>query len=629
LLAKWERTETSVHNLRPAVTGSRLPSLGLVLCAAAAALLYLYGLGKPSLWEPDEGRYAEIAREMVVAHDYITPRNNFVRYLEKPPLVYWATAASLKIFGYNEFAVRFPAAVAAVGQVAVTGALAEMVFGSVIGMLAALTLALSPLFFSFARFATPDPALAFFLTAAMACFYAASRAPSFRTIASRLWMLTAAVMLAFGTLAKGPVALVLGGTIALLWLVAERRTRDLLQIPWLSCAVVYLAITLPWFVMVARRNPGFVHFFIVHEHFQRYLANTEHGWGPWFFIPITIGGSWPWLYFALFALSPDQSTDSLLRAKPVESSGPDARATLPDAMMAPAGSGLACHEAVTKTPADNRATEERRAAVRFLLIWFGVIFLFFSIPRSKLGEYILPALPPVAILSGEGLVRLARMPLVQQRRRLTIFTAINASVAATILFGLLLAPAVKLTATLRNDVLVIAGALLIATIAAFILSRKNATVTAIVAPLALAAVVTMAAAGDAREKVAPLVSCRELAAVIKPLVLRGCRMASYRHFEQSLPFYTGVRETLVNYRGELEPFGPAHDQQGIVFATTAQLRRFWASDQCVVLIANRSDLASLTGVLSPVPSVLGCEGKKLALYNRSPSARNAPACQSW
>src|SRR5512135_1830099 len=151
----------------------------LILCALIAAALYLPGLGRPALWEPDEGRYAEIAREMVLTGDYATPRNNFELYFEKPPLVYWATAGAIRIFGPTEFAVRLPAALFSVGQVVLTAALADVMLGASAGMLAALALMLSPLFFAFARFATLDPALAFFLTAALGAFFMAARETSF------------------------------------------------------------------------------------------------------------------------------------------------------------------------------------------------------------------------------------------------------------------------------------------------------------------------------------------------------------------------------------------------------------------------------------------------------------------
>src|SRR6266851_1029246 len=231
----------SVVDLRPFCleTASRmLPPLTRanrqILIAAVAAIVYFAGLGAPALWEPDEGRYAEIARAMAVSGDYITPRNDGVRYFEKPPLVYWTGAAAIKIFGRNEFAVRTQAALASVGSVVVTSAIAETIGGATVGILAAIALGLSPLFFIFARFASPDPALAFFLTAALASFYTAAGG-DFRVGASRKLMFATAALLGLGTLAKGPVELVLGGAIVLLWLLLEGRGRDVGAIRWLEC----------------------------------------------------------------------------------------------------------------------------------------------------------------------------------------------------------------------------------------------------------------------------------------------------------------------------------------------------------------------------------------------------------
>src|SRR5215470_9732742 len=112
-VAAWRRKTRRV--MQPPSRSSRV-----ALAALIAALLYLPGLGAPALWEPDEGRYAEIAREMVASGDYITPRDDLVRYFEKPPLVYWAQAFAIRLFGANEFAVRLPAALFTIGQVAAT-----------------------------------------------------------------------------------------------------------------------------------------------------------------------------------------------------------------------------------------------------------------------------------------------------------------------------------------------------------------------------------------------------------------------------------------------------------------------------------------------------------------------------
>jgi len=622
-----------------------------------ALLLYLMPLGRPALWEPDEGRYAEIAREMVASHDYVTPRNNFVRYFEKPPLVYWLSAAALTIFGRNEFAVRLQAALASAGQVAVTGALGEQMFGPMAGVLAAVALGLSPLFFTFAQFATPDPALAFFLSAAMACFYMGAQSsklpggalkqyprpgfPSkdspesdrkliaggqlFRRMCCDChampstpvaenpsgnidgrWMVAFAAMLALGTLTKGPVALVLGNAIALLWLVSEGRTYDVFQMPWLKCTAVYVGLTVPWFILVAWRNPGFLRFFIIHEHFQRYLESTEHSWGPWFYIPISICGTWPWFYFVPLALA-----------------GPGARLRFQS--HRPFG------EATTASPTASMDWENLRAeaALRFLVIWFAIVLGFFSIPRSKLGQYVLPGLPPIAILAAQGLLQIEKLQTAQRRRLFMIFAGINAAAAIAITVVLVAVLGTGFRDVLTGDTMIIAALLLAAGIALVVLSGRD--VSTVTFALAVSVIMEMGAGVNARQRVAPFVSYRRLAGIIVPYANQGCRLMSYRHFEQALPFYTGVRETLVNYRGELEPFGPLQDPGGTVFATFSQLKRAWAGHNCIVLVVNRSDLLTLANMLSPAPTLIGCEGKKLALYNRplatgAQNERVAPGC---
>src|ERR1700730_1123767 len=229
-----------------AILAERRRPLRLFVCAMLAAILYLPVLGRPALWEPDEGRYAEIAREMVLTRDYVTPRDNWVRYFEKPPLGYWATALSIRLLGANEFAVRLPAALSSAAEVVATAALGEAMFGAAAGLAAAMVLALCPLVFAFARFATLDPALAFFVTAALGAFWAAARAPDFDSTAGRRWFLLSAALAAAGTLTKGPVALVLTGAVGFAWMLAQWRAREMLRIPWLGAIAIYAAITAPW-----------------------------------------------------------------------------------------------------------------------------------------------------------------------------------------------------------------------------------------------------------------------------------------------------------------------------------------------------------------------------------------------
>ncbi|MGD0672930.1 MAG: phospholipid carrier-dependent glycosyltransferase [Candidatus Binatus sp.] len=552
-------------------------TLRLAIYALLAAILYLPGLGRPALWEPDEGRYAEIAREMVISGDYVTPRDDFELYFEKPPLVYWAEAAAIQLFGVNEFAVRLPAALFSIGQVVVTAALAEAMLGASAGLFAALALAMSPLFFGFARFATLDPALAFFLTAALAAFYVAARDESFSRPSSRRWMLTSAAMLALGTLAKGPIALLLGGAIALAWMASERRLRQVAQMPLVWCFIIYGAIVVPWFVLAEARNPGFIQFFIVHEHLERYVASSEHGWGPWFFIPIVIGGTWPWIFFVPLGWSAMRADDGL-----------------PESAKDPSG---------------------RRASARFLVIWFIVILVFFSIPRSKLGSYILPALPPLGIVAGYGLARMPALGAASRRRLLAVVAIANLAIAAVIFVfsELVLAP---INPGLGVDGLLIGGILAAGAIAMYSLGRASSRAASAIGAIALAMVAVMPLAERLREDASSISTYRNLARTVEPYLAGDCTLASYRHYVQSLPFYTRRRETRVEYWGELSEFSPpSQGKSPFLIGTDARLQQVWSSGACMVLIANDRDREALADSLKPAPAVIGCEGKKLALYN--------------
>jgi len=547
------------------------------LAALIAALLYLPGLGTPALWEPDEGRYAEIAREMVVSGDYVTPRDNLVRYFEKPPLVYWAEAGAIHLFGANEFAVRLPAALFTIAEVAVTCLMGEAMFGPVAGLVGAIILALCPLVFVLARFATLDPALAFFVTSALSAFYLASESGDFANAAGRRRMYTASTMLALGTLAKGPVALILAGAIALVWMVIEHRTRQVGRMPIAGCIAIYIAIAVPWFVVAEMRNPGFLRFFFVHEHFQRFISSQEHGWGPYFFIPIVLAGTWPWLFFVSAGIS-----------------------------------------ASSEMPARDKA----RSALRLLGIWFVIIFVFFSIPRSKLGSYILPALPPIAIVSGLGISRLGAMGRERAERLMGTFALVNLAMAATAIVALIAVRA-RIGATLSLDGIAIASILAVGAIAAWILMIGTHRGSYVFASIVLAMAAIAFFSERTRTHAGADTSYRALAGEIRRY--DGCVLGSYRHYEQSLPFYTGHREVLVEYRGELGPFAQTTDERAGFIGTEAKLKEVWASNGCMILIANRKDLSELSRVLSPAPRIVGCEGKKVALYNRD-DADALPGC---
>jgi 4-amino-4-deoxy-L-arabinose transferase-like glycosyltransferase len=566
----------------------------LALYGGFSALIYFVGLGAPALWEPDEGRYAEIARAMAVGGDYVTPRDDGVRYLEKPPLLYWSEALAIRALGRNEFAVRVPSALASAGSVVVTAAAAELMLGSAVCLLAALALGLSPLFFLFARAATPDPELAFFFSAALIAFYAAA-GRDFRSGEGRCLMITAAALTALATLVKGPVALVLEGAIALLWLVGEGRWREAARIRWPECVAVYLALAVPWFVFAARRNPGFVEFFFMHEHLQRFVSDTEHGWGPWFFAAVAVFGTWPFFYF------------------------------VPSGIAALASRATGSESFV------------RRSALRFLLLWFAVVILFFSVPRSKLAEYLLPGLPPLAILAAAGLDLIPRMEPHSAWRLVRGFATINVTIAigGFAMMGLLRylgkpptgaafawfnAP--NASAAMVSDASLLLVCIGVVSVVLWVQALRwgrspaGTPIRRMPYAVALLALLIVAALGKARSDATPIFSYRPLAQAIAPRLEQGCVMASYHHFVQGLPFYTGHQEQLVGYRGELAPFGDSPDAAGVFIASDARLQQAWSSPSCMILIVNRGDWARLATVLKPPPSLVACEGKKVAITNQ-------------
>jgi 4-amino-4-deoxy-L-arabinose transferase-like glycosyltransferase len=556
----------------------------VALCVALACLLYLPRLGTAALWEPDEGRYAEIAREMAVSGDYVTPRDDWVRYFEKPPLVYWAAAASIKLLGRNETAVRLPIALASIAQIAMVQVLAESMFGAWAGAGAALCLGLSPLFFGFSRFLTLDPVLAMFVTAALGCIYAAVREPNLQ--AGRKWLYLAAACAALGTLTKGPVALVLTAGTGLLYLLVQGRSRELVLVPWLRCALITAAIDVPWFAAVSWRNPGFLKFFFVHEHLERYTTSTEHAWGPWFFFAVVIAGMWPWICFVPLALRE---------------------------MYA----GFLDRSAISKAEAETQLAAHHQAALRFAGIWFVLVFVFFSIPRSKLGSYILPALPAAAILAGYGLSRLGDIDRRRVSRLVAAIAAVNVLVVAASLIAAPYIRELRRVPALRPDLIVGVCAMALGAIGASVLWRSAAPLFPTIAALALGMAVALAVMVKAREDAAPLNSYRILAAAITRQTPPDCALASYRHHVQALPFYTGRREALVSYRGELAPWSWSADASPSFIATDDDLRSRWNSGACLIVVINRRDLARLGPTLAPPPRQLAAEGKKVAIINQA------------
>ncbi len=340
-----------------------LPRSAWWLLALIATLAWFATLDARRLQHPDEGRYAEIAREMAASGDWVTPRLNDLKYFEKPPLQYWVGAATFDTLGVAEWTARLPTAVAGFLAVIAVGLTAARLAGPDAGVFAALALAGTVWHVGLSQILTLDAMLSFWLTVALCAFLLAQRtalAPATR----RNWMLVAYAAAAGATLTKGLVALVIPGGALVVYSLATRDTgpwRRLYAVPGL---LLYLALTAPWFLQVSNANPEFARFFFIHEHFERFLTESHNRTGGWYyFIPWLALGLLPWLLVWAWTLPRSW------RAAPV---------------------------------ADNGFAWER-----FCVCWAAFVFVFFSVSGSKLPSYILPMFPALALIVGFELTRIS------------------------------------------------------------------------------------------------------------------------------------------------------------------------------------------------------------------------------
>jgi 4-amino-4-deoxy-L-arabinose transferase-like glycosyltransferase len=460
----------------------------------AALWLFCRGLGGPGLMDPDEGRYAEIAREMLLLKDWLIPHLNLLPYLEKPPLVYWLTALSFSAQGQTEWAARLPSALSALGGVLLSYGLGRALWGRAAGRLSAIILATSGGYVVMGRLLTLDMALAFFLNLGLALGYLALRRER-----PGLWP-WAYLALALGVLTKGPVVLVLAGAIWGLW--AWRQKRPPLA-SWLQPGYLALliAVTLPWFLLVAWRYPDFLRFYLLEQHLGRFLTASIHHHQPiYYYLPVLLGFLLPWSWLLPWAT---------FRERPW---------TDPDRF--------------------------------FLLIWAGVVLAFFSLSRGKLAPYILPALLPLSLLLGGSLSGLAG-----SGRRLSHSPGLIISLViwAFLAWGLVLlylrppdflVPLLEKAEPLWPVLPLILLVLGLTTTFALLLRR--------VGVLVAGAFLFCALIPWGMDKVSLERSPREVARVLKSQWRPGAALVGYRLYSQGLSFYSGQAFHLLSFATELD-----------------------------------------------------------------------------
>jgi len=495
-----------------------------------AAVVWFALLGSRPLFRPDEGRYAEIPREMLASGDWLVPRLDGLVYVEKPPLQYWMTAALYRVFGTHVWAARLAPGLSAALGILLAGWTARRLWGSQATAVACVMCASSPLYFLLGQQLTLDMSFTLWMTAALAAFCVGQsvRGDPRRC---RRWMMLCWAAVAGAILAKGLAALAIPAIALVVYSIWQRDVAV-----WRSSHIALgltlcLVLAAPWFIAMSRTVPGFAQFFFIHEHFLRYATLSADRYEPWwFFVPVVLAGIAPWL---------------------------------PQAVSA------------WRSSATDRAPPGDFDARRLLWVWVAVVFLFFSASKSKLIPYVLPVVPPLALVIAAGrsslTVRSLRWSVVITFAAAVVLLAalawfsVNAQEGKQVALAGLISPgivAMALTLTLCG----------LATLWALGRFGPAAATFSIAAGWFVGGVLLVgwlaAAAG-------PLYSAERMARILKTRSPSPTHVYSVGYYEQTLPFYLRRTIDVVEFTGELE-FGLRLDPARVL--SMDDFRSRWRAD---------------------------------------------------
>ncbi|HLJ29196.1 MAG TPA: glycosyltransferase family 39 protein [Candidatus Angelobacter sp.] len=368
----------------------RVRILQLAVITGICGFLFFFGLGAFGLVGADEPRYAQIAREMFTRHDWIVPTLNGQPWLEKPAFLYWKMMNSYGIFGVADWAARVPAAAHALTLVLVVFFFMRR-FRPGTEMDAALITASSAAIIGFARGASTDMLLSSHFAMAMLAWWA------WHVTRRKIWLAFFYTLLSLGALSKGPVAPALAVLMVGAYALLRRDKKAFLGSLWWPGFLLFFAIALPWYVAVQIKAPQFFGIFFIEHNLERFGTNLyQHSQPFWYYIPVFLLSMLPWTVFTIMAIvQSGKSEIRRLRTREVEDGRDD---------------GLQL----------------------FLLLWMIIPIFFFSISRSKLPGYILPAIPAAALLTADYLHR-SLLPL--KRWAMVLHSMICGSLVAAALLA--------------------------------------------------------------------------------------------------------------------------------------------------------------------------------------------------
>jgi 4-amino-4-deoxy-L-arabinose transferase-like glycosyltransferase len=503
--------------------------------AFAAILLGL--LRTRTLVPPDEGRYAEMAREMFASGDWITTRLNGIKYFEKPPLQTWMNALTFALFGLGDWQARLWTGLCGLLGVGLTGYAGKRVFGGRIGFYAALVLGSSLYWVLCSQINSVDMSLSAMMTVALCALLVAQRDDATPS-EQRNWMLVCWAGMALSVLAKGLIGLVLPGGVLVLYTLFARDWKIWTRLHLVKGLLLFFLIAAPWFVLVGLKNPEQPHFFFIHEHFDRFLRKEHHREAAWWvFFALLAAGSVPWVGVLVQSL--------VLGAR-------------------------------REQPAEGTPPLRFRPRL-LLLVWVAFIILFFTKSNSKLPGYIVPVFPAVALLVANYLDVGTR-----GSRMLTagLTALLGAGLLGFVPFMLRLArhPGEQALYAAYQPWVLAAGLVLLIGGALSMLYARQMQRDLTVAVLAIAGFCGTALLLTGFEPVGRVRAGTNLLPALKAAGATNpaVRVYSVGLYEQSLTFYLGRTVTLVDYTDE---FGFGLEQQpDLAIPTIPAFVERWRAD---------------------------------------------------
>ncbi|MSQ18770.1 MAG: glycosyltransferase family 39 protein [Betaproteobacteria bacterium] len=467
-------------------------------------VIWFANLNARKLIKTDEGRYAEIAREMLVSGDWVTPRSNDFKYFYKPPLQYWATATAFATLGVHDWTARLWTALTGWLGILFCGFAAGRIWGQPIGVAAGAILTGSLYWIAMGHVSALDMGLASFLSIAIFAFLLAQQDDA-TARSRRVWMIAAWAAMALAVLSKGLIGIVLPAGAIGLYILWQRDWSLIRRMHWLSGLTVFALLAAPWFILVSMRNPEFVEFFFIREHFMRFLTKIHGRAAPWWtFFPILLAGTLP------FTL----------------------------------GLWHAAREGIRRTPGHFQP-------VRLLSVWVVVVFAFFSLSSSKLPSYMLPITPALAVLIAIPLMRCSTRALAWQWLPITglgLIIMIMAYVWPTL--GTRTEDVVPLAPAYAKWVIG-AGLSLAAGSSIALLIAKSARRIGAITLLAFTGLVSGQLLVTGHESFSPAHSSYHIAQSIKLEITPDTALFLVETYDHTLPFYLGRTMQLVAYKDEL------------------------------------------------------------------------------